>query len=98
DPASAFYSLKFDRLIPIYQELESSTSVATVLTALARGLGHQFRRVALFNVGGAALQGAYQLGFDIEKDIAKIVIPLSLDSIATRAVTSGTIETVVGAD
>jgi chemotaxis protein histidine kinase CheA len=98
DPSPALYSLKFDRLIPIYQELESSTSVATVLTALARGLGHQFQRVALFNVGGSALQGAYQVGFDIEKDIAKIVIPLSLDSIATRAVTSGTIETVARAD
>ena len=91
--ASASAPLDFDRLIAAYQELESGISVAAVLTALTKGLRGQFARVALFSVSGNALQGSYQLGFEISKDITKIVMPLTMESVLTRAFASGRLET-----
>ena len=55
----------------------------------------QFPRTALFQVSGNALQGVYQVGFEIDQDITKIIIPLALDSVLARAVDSGCIETAV---
>jgi hypothetical protein len=92
-PVSASAPFDFDRLIAAYQELESGTSVAAVLTALTKGLSGQFARVAQFGVSGNALQGSYQMGFDINKDITKIVMPLTMESVLTRAFASGQLET-----
>ncbi len=88
----------FDRLIAIYQGFESGKSVFEVLTLLAKGLSEQFPRTALFQVNGNALQGVYQVGFEIDQDITKIIIPLALDSVLARAVDSGCIETAVAAE
>jgi hypothetical protein len=82
-----------DRLIGVYEELESGSTVTGVLTALTKGLSIQFARVALFGVNGNALQGSYQLGFDIDKDITKIVMPLTMESVLTKAFASGRLET-----
>ena len=86
-------SLDFAQLIAAYQELEGGTSITAVLTAFTKGLSGQFARVALFGVNGNALQGSYQLGFDINKDITKIVMPMTMESVLTRAFSSGQIET-----
>ncbi len=97
-PPAAPVSEEFDRLIALYQAFEEGKSVIEVLTMLAKGLSEQFTRTALFSVNGNALQGAYQVGFDIDKDITKIVIPLALESVLSRAVASGCIETAVPDD
>ena len=97
-PRATGPSLEYEQLIEIYQELESHTSITGVLTALTQGLSSQFARVALFSVSGNALQGTYQVGFDINKDIAKIVIPLTMESVLARAFASGHIETAVPDD
>jgi hypothetical protein len=97
-PPAAPVSEEFDRLIALYQAFEDGSSVIEVLTMLAKGLSEQFARTALFSVNGSALQGAYQIGFDIDKDITKIIIPLALESVLSRAVASGCIETAAADD
>jgi hypothetical protein len=59
-------------------------------------LAAQFSRVALFYVRGNRLEGSNQIGFDFDHDIAKLVFPLGMNSLLTRAVGSGRIEHVTG--
>jgi hypothetical protein len=65
-----------------------------LLTAFVKALAAEFCRVALFRVKGNRLQGHHQLGFELTRDITKVVMPLSIDSLLTRAAASGEIEAV----
>ena len=56
----------------------------------------EFPRVALFRVKGNRLEGTHQIGFDLTNDIGKVIIPLAMDSLLTRAVTSGRTERLSG--
>src|SRR5262249_21726586 len=38
------------------------------------------------------LQGEHQIGFDLKTDIAKVVMPLGMDSLLARAASSGQVE------
>jgi hypothetical protein len=58
----------------------------------------EFPRVALFRVKGNRLEGAHQIGFALNNDIGKVMIPLAMDSVLTRAVSSGRTERVSGDD
>ena len=65
--------------------------------SMVERMATQFPRVALFRPKGNRLEGERHVGFDLKTDIAKVAIPLSMDSLITRAVTSGCIESVDGA-
>jgi chemotaxis protein histidine kinase CheA len=97
DRGAATASLMAD-LLGGFRALASATTIADVLTALVRGLSKEFARVALFRVKGNRLEGQEHLGFDSKTDIAKVVMPLGMDSLLTRAVASGGIERLTGSD
>jgi hypothetical protein len=88
----------FDASMQSIDELASTTSVTELLASLVRQLSVEFARVALFRVKGNRLEGEYQMGFDETTDVTKLVLPLSLDSLITRAASSGVIEHLEGSE
>jgi hypothetical protein len=59
------------------------------------GLGREFSRVALFRARASRLECVKHVGFDFEGDVSKVMIPISLDCLLTRAVASKRTETFV---
>ena len=94
EQALACTALPLDELLTVFHALSEATTLADVLTGLVNGIAREFSRVALLDVRGNRLEGAQQVGFDFEGDISKIAIPLSVDSLLTRAVSSRRIESV----
>jgi predicted nucleic acid-binding Zn-ribbon protein len=90
-PAGASLVL-LDDLLAGFQALGDATTITDVLRTLVEQLAAQFPRVALFRVKKTHLQGEHQIGFDLKTDIAKVVMPLGMDSLLARAASSGTIE------
>ena len=86
----------FDDLLAGFQALESAATMSDVLTTFVEQLAAQFPRVALFRVRKSHLQGEHQIGFDLKTDIGKVVLPLGMDSLPARAVSSGLIERLAG--
>ena len=91
--ALAYTSLPLDELLTIFHTLNRSTTLTEVLTNLVDGISREFSRVARFDVRDNCLEGVQQVGFDVESDISLLVIPLSVESLLSRAVTSGRMET-----
>lgn len=85
-----------DDLVAGFQALQSAATMNDVLATLVEQLAAQFPRVALFRVKKSHLQGEHQIGFDLKTDIAKVVLPLGMDSLLARAVNSGQIECLSG--
>jgi hypothetical protein len=81
-----------EELLGGFQALDTAKTIPEVLTTLLEQLAAQFARVALFRVRSNHLQGEHQIGFDAKTDIGKVVIPLGMDSLLTRAAASGHIE------
>jgi predicted nucleic acid-binding Zn-ribbon protein len=77
-------------------ELAEKASVTDLFAALVRHLASEFTRVALFRVKANRLEGEDQIGFDDTTDVTKLVLPLNLDSLITRAANSGTFEQLTG--
>ena len=77
-------------------ELGQASNVAELLGSLVNQLAPHFPRVALFRVKGKHLQGERGSGLDASTDITKLVIPISMDSVITRAANLGTIEDIAG--
>jgi predicted nucleic acid-binding Zn-ribbon protein len=90
-PAGASLVL-LDDLLAGFQALGDATTITDVLRTLVEQLAAQFPRVALFRVKKTHLQGEHQIGFDLKTDIAKVVMPLGMDSLLARAASSGQIE------
>lgn len=85
-----------DGLLGAFDALSGATTIGDVLATLGEQLAAEFPRVALFRVKGNRLEGAHQIGFDLTNDIGKVIIPLAMDSLLTRAVTSGRTERLSG--
>src|SRR5262245_54689564 len=85
-------SLVLDDLTAGLQALAAATTITDVLTKLTEQMAAQFPRVALFRVKKGHLQGEHQIGFDDSTDIGKLVLPLGMDSLPSRAASSGEIE------
>ena len=81
-----------DDLLAGFQALGAATTIADVLMTLVEQLAAQYPRVALFRVKKSHLQGEHQIGFDLNHDIAKVMIPLGMDSLLARAASAGTIQ------
>ena len=84
--AVARTALPLDELLAVFDALASASSPSAVLTTIVSGLGREFSRVALFRVRGSRLECVKHVGFEFEGDVAKVVIPTSLDCLMTRAV------------
>lgn len=85
-----------DGLLGAFDALSGATTIGDVLATLGEQLAAEFPRVALFRVKGNRLEGAHQIGFDLTNDIGKVIIPLAMDSLLTRAVASGRTERLSG--
>jgi hypothetical protein len=78
-----------DELLGSFEALSAATTIADVLTTLAEQLAADFCRVAVFRVKGNRLEGEHQIGIDLPADVGKVMMPLGMDSLLTRAATSG---------
>jgi hypothetical protein len=77
-------------------ELAGATTIAELLTGIVRQLSSVYSRVALFRLKGNRLEGEHQIGFDLNSDVTKLVIPLSVDSLIARAAISRDVESLTG--
>jgi hypothetical protein len=91
-----FAASLLDGLVGAFATLATATTIPDVLTTLVEQLAAEFPRVALFRVRANRLEGQHQIGFDLTNDITKVVMPLSLDSLLTRAAASGHLESLSG--
>jgi chromosome segregation ATPase len=87
-----------DAAVQAADDLAGANSMAELLDATVRQLSGHFSRVALFRVKGNRLEGEYQIGFDQATDMSKLVIPLNMDSLLTRAATSRKAESLSGSE
>jgi chromosome segregation ATPase len=85
----------FDASVRAVNEMASARTSADLLSELIKRLSLQFSRVALFRVKSQALEGELQVGFE-EADVTKLVLPIAVDSLLTRAINSGAVESVTG--
>jgi hypothetical protein len=85
-----------DGLLGAFDALSTASTISDVLATLGEQLAAEFPRVALFRVKGNRLEGTHQIGFDLNNDIGKVIVPLAMDSLLTRAVTSGHTERLTG--
>jgi hypothetical protein len=85
-----------DGLLGAFEALSGAMTIGDVLATLGEQLAAEFPRVALFRVKGNRLEGTHQIGFDLTNDIGKVIVPLAMDSLLTRAVTSGHTERLSG--
>lgn len=93
---SAQTAAMLDGLLGAFETLSTATTMSDVLATLGEQLAAEFPRVALFRVKGNRLEGAHQIGFDLTNDIGKVMIPLAMDSLITRAVTTKQTERLSG--
>lgn len=89
-------SSMLDGLLGAFEALSTASTIGDVLATLGEQLAAEFPRVALFRVKGNRLEGAHQIGFDLNNDIGKVMIPVAMDSLITRAVTKGQTERLSG--
>lgn len=87
-----------DGLASGFGTLATAMTIPDIMTTLVEQLAAEFPRVALFRPKANRLEGQHQIGFDLSNDITKVVMPLTLDSLLTRAATSGHMESVQGGD
>ncbi len=79
-------------------ELSGETTITGLLTGIVRQLSSVYSRVALFRLKGNRLEGEHQIGFDLNTDVTKLVIPLSVDSLIARAAISRDVESLTGSE
>ena len=85
----------FDASVRAVNEMAKAKSSNELLSELVKRLSIQFSRVALFRVKGHSLEGEQQVGFD-DTDITRLVLPTSIDSLLSRAIASGVVESANG--
>jgi len=93
EQSAACTTLPLDELLTVFSTLKKAETGPELLGALLTGLAREFSRVALFHVNGTRLVAAERLGFKDEDTTKPIRLPA--DSILTRAVTSGGLESLM---
>jgi hypothetical protein len=93
EQTAACTTLPLDELLTVFNAMRKAESGPELLGALLTGLSREFSRVALFHVDGTRLVAADRLGF-ADTDTSK-PIRLSADSILTRSVGTGRLESVI---
>lgn len=88
----------FDASTRALAEMSAAASSTELLGELVKRLSLQFSRVAWFRLKGNRLEGEHQLGFEDTGDVTKLVMPLTVDSLLTRAVASGAEQSMQGPD
>jgi hypothetical protein len=97
-PASGDPLSLLDDLLGSFEALAGATTIADVLTTLTEQMAADFCRVALFRVKGNRLEGEHQIGIDLPADVGKVVMPLGMDSLLTRAASTGELLRLTGGE
>ncbi|HKC56027.1 MAG TPA: hypothetical protein VKC35_07865 [Vicinamibacterales bacterium] len=92
EQAIACTSLPLDALLTVFNTVKRATTASGILGSVVDGLAREFSRVALFNVQENRLEGARQTGFTFDSDISKLRVPLTPESLLSRAIGSGRLE------
>jgi hypothetical protein len=92
EQAIACTALPLDALLTVFNSLKRASTSSEILAAVVEGLAREFSRVILFHVQDNRLEGARQRGFNFESDISKVRMPLTPDSLLSRAIGSGRLE------
>lgn len=86
-------ALPLDELLTVFSTLRRSQTGSELMSAFMTGLGREFSRVALYHVDGMRLVAAQRLGCgDAE---ASQPIRLTADSLLTRSVSTGRLESLM---
>ena len=93
EQSAASIALPLDELLTVFNAMKKAETGPELLGALLTGLAREFSRVALFHIDGTRLVAAERLGF-ADTDTSK-PIRLPADSILTRAVATGRLESVI---
>ena len=91
--SAASLVLPLDELLTVFNAMKRAETGPELIAALLNGLSREFSRVALFHVDGTRLVAAQRLGFE-DTDTSR-PIRLPADSILTRAVGTGRLESVM---
>jgi hypothetical protein len=78
------------------QALGAARTVPALFAALVRELAKEFERVAIFRMKSNHLEGDLAAGLDDSVDVQKIVIPMGLSSLITKAASSAGVEQATG--
>ena len=96
---------QLDRMVSLFDasaravaEMAATESSTQLLAELVKRLSLHFSRVALLRVKTDRLEGDQQLGIDQGVDITAVMVPTSVDSILTRAVSTGVVQSLFGDD
>jgi len=92
EQARTYTSLPLDGLLTVFHDFANATTITEVVATLVDGIAREFSRIALFEVRNGGLQCTRQVGFDFQRDVSKVVVPLLGDSLLTRCVKSGRLE------
>ena len=87
----------FDSSVRAVNEMATARTSSDLLSELVKRLSLQFSRVALFRVKSHGLEGEQQVGFE-DINVAKLVVPMTADSLLTRVIHTATAESVTGPD
>src|SRR5688572_19178174 len=93
EQSAASIALPLDELLTVFNAMKKAETGSELLGALLTGLAREFSRVALFHIDGTRLVAAERLGF-ADTDTSR-PIRLPADSILTRAVGTGRLESVI---
>lgn len=93
EQSAASIALPLDELLTVFNAMQKAETGPELLGALLTGLAREFSRMALFHIDGTRLVAADRLGF-ADTDTSK-PIRLPADSILTRAVATGRLESVI---
>jgi hypothetical protein len=96
--ALGYLGQSFDGLVKVAEAMAEAGTMDHVLNAMVDSLSAEFSRVALFRVQRNRLEGVREIGFQDHVDLSNIVIPRTIDSLMTRAVKSGRVETLSGTE
>jgi hypothetical protein len=96
--ALGYLGQSFDGLVKVAEAMADAATMDHVLNAMVDSLSAEFSRVALFRVQRNRLEGVREIGFQDHVDLSNIVIPRTIDSLMTRAVKSGRVETLSGTE
>jgi hypothetical protein len=71
------------------EALDSAATTSELFATMVKQLAIDLPRVAVFRVKGNHLVGEHAAGLDANVDLSKLMIPMTVDSVITRAVAHG---------
>lgn len=88
----------FSGTLQAVETLGATKTIAELFNTLVAQVGKHLPRVALFRVKGNHLEGEFGAGVDDSVQLKKIVIPMNMESVISRAATGGVIVRADGND